>query len=538
MISGRRVLAAVALISTAAAALIAGCGGNTTRSMQGEIEQVIGASRYRQSTWSINVIDPATGATVYAIQPDALTYVGSTRKLFSVGMALNQLGADHQFVTPVYALGSVEASGTLDGNLILVASGDLTMGGRANPDGTIAFSGFDHNEANSLGNAGIVQADPLAGYDKLASQIAAAGIKRIGGDVVIDDRLFVPFDFREEFNVSPIFVNDDVVDVLVNPGAAGATANVDWRPKSAAFGVTSSVSMVGANADTDIEFAPRDPTCFGTPRCFGNVSGTLAAQYVPPLTGAYPLVKTFRITDPASYARTVLVEALARHGVAVGAPAVEVNPRQSLPPQGAYASASPVARLVSPPYREYAKFILKVSYNIGADVSLVLYGLASSGATTMHDALATERAALESQFHLAPDSFAFVDGSGGLETKATGTALTTLLAGMQKTAYFDAYLDALPVLGVDGSLGFVTEFMQDASLAGAKGHVRAKTGTYVGGKPVALKGQALAGYVDAKSGRRYVFMLSVNNVPFGSIDDVLPVFQDQGRIAAILWKYL
>jgi D-alanyl-D-alanine carboxypeptidase/D-alanyl-D-alanine-endopeptidase (penicillin-binding protein 4) len=105
----------------------------------------------------------------------------------------------------------------------------------------------------------------------------------------------------------------------------------------------------------------------------------------------------------------------------------------------------------------------------------------------------------------------------------------------RRTAY-TAYFDALPILGVDGSLSFVTDFEADPTLAGAKGQVHAKTGTYVSGPPLTLKGQALAGYMNARSGRQLVFMLAVNNVPISSINDVLAVFQDEGTIAAILWK--
>jgi D-alanyl-D-alanine carboxypeptidase len=46
----------------------------------------------------------------------------------------------------------------------------------------------------------------------------------------------------------------------------------------------------------------------------------------------------------------------------------------------------------------------------------------------------------------------------------------------------------------------------------------------------------LAGYVDAKSGRRIAFFLAVNDVPISGIKNVLSVFQDQGTISAILWK--
>lgn len=51
-----------------------------------------------------------------------------------------------------------------------------------------------------------------------------------------------------------------------------------------------------------------------------------------------------------------------------------------------------------------------------------------------------------------------------------------------------------------------------------------------------LKAQALAGHVEAKSGRRLAFALTVNDVgAISGVDDVLPVFQNQGRISAILW---
>ena len=104
---------------------------------------------------------------------------------------------------------------------------------------------------------------------------------------------------------------------------------------------------------------------------------------------------------------------------------------------------------------------------------------------------------------------------------------------------FDAFFDALPILGVDGSLGFVTDFESDPTLAGAKGQVHAKTGTYVAGdaqgNPV-VKGQAFGGYIDAKSGRRLVYQLVVNNVPITDFNQVLEIFQDEGTISAILWR--
>ena len=104
-----------------------------------------------------------------------------------------------------------------------------------------------------------------------------------------------------------------------------------------------------------------------------------------------------------------------------------------------------------------------------------------------------------------------------------------------------AFVDALPRLGVDGSLSFVTDFAADPALAGARGHAQAKTGTFIEGSAagLVLKAQTFAGYLDAKSGRRYAYTLFVNDV--GVIDEVtavLEVFQDQGTISAMLWNTL
>ena len=93
-------------------------------------------------------------------------------------------------------------------------------------------------------------------------------------------------------------------------------------------------------------------------------------------------------------------------------------------------------------------------------------------------------------------------------------------------------------MGVDGSLGFVTDFESDSTLAPAKGHIHAKPGSFVGdtAEGPTIRGQAFAGYITAKSGRKLVYHLVVNNVPFGGIPDLLQIFQDQGTISAILWR--
>jgi D-alanyl-D-alanine carboxypeptidase len=538
-------LAALAL-SCALAASISGCGGSDSSdtAVPDEISQVMNKPMYKGSTWALRVVDLNSGDVIYDMNSNAQLYVASVRKVFSVGAALDQYGAQHQFQTPVYRTGAVDASGTLNGNLVLVASGDLAMGGRTNPDGTLAFTNFDHNEANNLGNAQLTAPDPLAGYASLAAQVAASGIKKINGEVVIDDRLFEPFNFRGEFDLRSIFVNDDVVDAIIGQGSAGSLAPVDYRPKSSAFTVQSTLTTGAAGTPAKITVTPTDPACFGTLPCSGALSGSIPADYVPPIVPSFPVIRTFRITQPQNYARTVFIEALARAGVTVTANAVESNPVQLLPAKNAYSADTRVAQLTSQPWAQYTKWILKVSYNIGADTSLMLFGVANNGSTTLDTALAAENATLSNPpFNVPMNQTHFIDGSGGGETTATPQAVIAMLRAMSSRPAYPAYVDSLPFLGVDGSLASTTAFESDPTLAGAKGKVYAKTGTYAAGtegpngeEQVTLKGQALAGYIDAKSGRRLAFALVVNNVPITDVPDILNVFNDEGTISAIVWK--
>ena len=221
-----------------------------------DIKAIMDKPHYKGAIWGLRVVDLDTGQTLVDLEPHHQFFIGSVRKVFTMGELLNQIGPNHTFNTPVYRRGPINDRGVLQGDLILVASGDLTMGGRTNPDGTIAVSDFDHNEANSLGNAELTKPDPLAGYAALAHQIAASGIKEVTGDVVIDDRLFQPYFFRKEFKVRPIFVNDDVVDLIINPRDASDHALMTHRPHSAALAVDNDVIMKPAGTAINIAPAP------------------------------------------------------------------------------------------------------------------------------------------------------------------------------------------------------------------------------------------------------------------------------------------
>lgn len=522
--------------------LLAGCGGDGGGAQTGvsaDMRAVMQQPKYAGATWGLRVLDAKTGEVLVNSGPDKQLFIGSVRKLFTIGELLDQVGPEHRYDTPVYAQGT-RAGGVLDGNLVLVASGDLTMGGRTNPDGSIAVTDEDHNEADSLGNAVLSKPDPLAGYRALAQQVAAAGITHVTGDVAVDTRLFQPFPFRGQFDLLPIFVNDDLVDLSIDPAAPGQPAAVASRPVSAALTVDHAGLITGgAGSAFAFTLDPEYSTCIGQPGCATAVSGTIPVDYQPPFTSRFPLVQAIRITRPDNYARSVFIEALQAAGVTVAAPVTEENPVQFLPAQGGYAAADKVAELSGMPYRDYVKLILKVSYNIGADTSLLLWGK-TQGVDNMDAALAAEKTNLAQNYGIAADGYQFFDGSGGGDATASLSVVTRFLARMQKSVNYAVYFDGLPALGTDGSLAFVTDYTQDPTLQGATGAVRAKTGTYAvgasSGDGLLLKGQAFGGYIHARSGRDLIYTLVVNDVSVADVTAIGDVFQDEGTLSAMLWR--
>jgi D-alanyl-D-alanine carboxypeptidase len=225
-------------------------------SLPRSIQDIMDQPRYDDATWSLLVVDVNTGETFYSLNPDELSLTGSTRKLFSVGTALDTLGADHRVITPVYRTGPIDDAGRLAGNLVLVGAGDLTFGGRRIDANTVEYTNFDHNDANNLGTAILTPQDPLFALDALARQVRASGITAVEGDVAIDDRLFVPYRVPNgNLLITPVMLNENMVDVTVTPTSVGTPAALAYRPATNAFAVDSAVTTTAAGTEPSVELS-------------------------------------------------------------------------------------------------------------------------------------------------------------------------------------------------------------------------------------------------------------------------------------------
>src|SRR5258708_7532107 len=111
------------------------------------IAEILDGSDYKQAHWGVLVVDAATGKPLFEQNADRLFAPASVTKLFSCAAALCEFGADYRFETPVYRRGSLDKE-TLRGDLILVASGDLSMGGRTDKEGRMLFKDHDHTYAH------------------------------------------------------------------------------------------------------------------------------------------------------------------------------------------------------------------------------------------------------------------------------------------------------------------------------------------------------------------------------------------------------
>ena len=189
-----------------------------------EARKIVDEAKYKNARWGVHVADLKTGEVLFDWNGDQRFLAASTTKLWAGAAALDAYGADYRFTTPIYRTGAVDGAGTLTGNLVMVASADPTMGGRTTPQGTIDFTPIDHIYAAALPLSTLTPENPLAGLDDLAKQVAASGIRRVAGDVIIDARLFPAME-KDGYIVSPVWINDNLIDFTVTPGAVGSKAS-------------------------------------------------------------------------------------------------------------------------------------------------------------------------------------------------------------------------------------------------------------------------------------------------------------------------
>jgi len=512
-------------LSLGAVSLLASSALAQRASLDQRIQRIIDRPEFAHAIWGIQLTSLDSNRVIYALNEQKLFTPGSTTKLLTMGTAMGVLGADHRFTTRVYRTGPVRA-GVLEGDLVLVASGDPNLSGRLNSDGTLAFENEDHSY-DADPNTRAVPGDPLLALKQLATKVKQAGITRVSGSVIVDASMFQEGERELGTGVviSPIIVNDNLVDVTIGPGSTErGAATLQVSPATAYVRFVNKVVTAAAGTRPRIRWSSDSLAPDG--------SRVVVASGVFP-KGTAPILYSYAVAQPSRYAEVTFAEALKTAGVTAKPRPYATKPAIARL-RSSYVPANVVAEYQSAPLGEEVRVTLKVSQNLHASAWPYILGAlkAKDSATTGFD---VEREFLTS-LGLDLSGAQQGDGAGG-DAHFSPSFMVSYLAAMAKRPDYSTFQRALPILGRDGTLWDIqTE-------SPAAGHVFAKTGTFATDDPLnrrlLVTGKGLAGYMTTASGERMAFALYVNNVSVSATDpDAVTkvVGQALGEIAATMYE--
>ena len=475
------------------------------------IQQILADPDVARAHWGISVVT-LQGKPVYALNDGQFFEPASNAKLFTTAAALSMIPSSATWTTNAVTSGTLDASGTLHGDVRLIGSGDPTISGRSYP----------WNGRTERPNP------PLQALETMADQIVARGVKTIAGDVIGDDSWFVWEryggswawdDLQWEYGapVSALTVNDNVVYLNVTPvpavpanasgGGEGDVPHtgptvVEWNPDVPYYRLENSLTIA----------PPGTPAHSGIDRAPGSLDIRLYGSIAP--TGMH---EGLAIEDPAQFAATALRQMLLARGVTVKGSAkawhrlsvdtedyrAEVGQPVVLRQLDLTTIAPPVTGLtvlathVSPTVADDITVTNKVSQNLHAELYQRLLGRLEGDDGTIAQGARVVRQFLINA-GVDPGDFLFYDGSGlSGNDLITPRAATTLLAYAARQPWGPLLRSTLPIAGVDGSLS--------GRFAGSmRGKVFAKTGTLA-------EVNTLSGYLTTATGKTLVFSILCND---------------------------
>jgi len=404
----------------------------------------------------------------------------SVMKLVTTYAALELLGPAFTWPTRVYLDGPVR-DGVLQGNLVVPGLGDPKL---------------------------VVERLWL-----LMRRVQGLGVQRIAGDIVLDRRAFSTpavdagaFDGEplRPYNAAPdaLLLNYKSLVLTFSPDPGAGIARIQAEPPLAGVAIPASVPL-------------------SSEPC-GDWRAALRADFGDPnqvrLQGSYPVTCLERpwavaYVDPASYAARA-IEGMWR---TIGGQLTGRVREGTAPPPGSPGGlGTPSIEATSPALAEVIRDINKYSNNVMAQQVFLTLGLvqrsqSADGSTVVRlpaGAQTTPEAAREAlrrwwQERMAPLELPHVDNGSGLsrESRISAQALGRMLQTAFASPSMPEFIASLPVAGVDGTM------RRNRSRALGSAHL--KTGSM---RDVS----AIAGYVLAASGRRYVVVAMINHPSAGA----------------------
>jgi serine-type D-Ala-D-Ala carboxypeptidase/endopeptidase (penicillin-binding protein 4) len=457
----------------------------TLADLQARIRSRLLSPELRRGHVGVKIVSMNTGKLVFEQNSEKYFMPASNMKNFTVATAIEKLTPQFRFVTSVYAPAMPDSTGTIKGGLRIFGRGDVSISTR--------FS----------------EGNYYKGLDELADKIAAAGVKRIEGDLIADETHFVgnPVpgewewdDLQWEYGaeISALPINDNAIDITVKPGMSGYPCAVTMLPFNPVVRIVN--------------------------QCVTSADGTLRTlkiekkvdRNIIEISGALPVGNAgFRgsvtVSRPAELFVALLKERLTAKGIVVTGGTRAMNVKLPGPVAPVFVE---IAKYESLPLSVIAAQTMKPSQNMYTETLLWTLGeqarsassipgggTPSASTATSADLGISAVKRFLNEIGVAPDGIIQHDGSGlSRHNLITPSAVVQLYTYMGRQSRFSqAWRDSLTIGGVDGTL------RRRFSGTRASGNVRGKTGTID-------QVSALSGYVRTAAGEELAFSIVVNGV--------------------------
>ena len=424
------------------------------------------------STLTCAIRDLSTGETLCAYQESLQITPASVLKLVTTATALELLGSDYRFPTTLAYDGHI-ADGTLHGNLYIIGSGDPSLGSSHFPQST----------------------DFL---EKWVNTIRSAGIRRVEGAVIADERIF------DTEGVSPKWVYEDLGSYY-GAGSYGISV-FDNLYRLSLRTVGGKVRVIGTSPEGAVakfhnylRSAPvRTDSCYimGAPfadeRFLYGVIPAGREQYT--IKGDLP--------DPPLFLARYFSGELKKQGISVALPATTYR----LLREKGEMKTDARTTLITTYSPTLARIVRQTNYksiNLFADALLKTIGLRYEGRDSLSLSSFGRGIRVLKAFWRAKgldvEGLHLYDGSGLAPTdRTTARFIVSLLAYMAtESPERESFRQSLPQAGAEGS---VRNFLKNTSL---EGKARLKSGSM-------SRTRGYAGFVE-RGGKHYALAIFLNN---------------------------
>ena len=461
-----------------AATLVALLGGRAlAQGLPAEVDAALARVKLPRDAVAVLVVD-AQGKEAPRVSHriDVAMNPASVMKLVTTSAALDLLGPAYTWTTSVFVDGPVR-EGKLEGNLYIRGQGDPTLVSER--------------------------------FWQLMRRVRSLGINRINGDIVLD---------RSAFSLAPTDPGGFDGEPLRPYNAAPDALLLSYKSVLMTFVVDRAANLARIHVDPPLAGVTiPDAVPLAAGAC-GDYRGGLRADFSDPgqirFAGSYPAAcqeRTWPLAwpEPQVYAARAVAGMWREVGGQLGG-----SVRDGAVPS---AAGPAVFEVASPALVEVIRDINKYSNNVMAQqvfLSLSLpAGRDNNGKPAASDALAQAPASLAASRDVlqqwwrsrigATVEAPLVDNGSGLSrnSRVSALALGRLLQTAYQSPWMPELMSSLPIAGIDGTMR--------RNRSGAVGSAHLKTGSL---RDVA----AVAGYVLASSGRRYVVVLMANHANAGA----------------------